>query len=265
LQLIRAARAERAGADVARTAIARLGAALQRRRERAELRLTIASYNVHRCVGADGKCDVARIASVIAELGADLVGLQEVDGGYHTVGTDQMRELARAARMFAVAGPTMVRGNGHYGNVLLTRAPTSAVRHLDLSVRDKEPRGAIDVDLAIAGRLVRMVVTHLGLRRFERVLQVEQILRCVKVALPGTLTIVAGDFNEWRPDDQSLRPLHVRFGRSRLRTFPARRPLFAFDRILVEPRGALLEHSVHDSPLARVASDHLPVKAVIDF
>lgn len=227
--------------------------------------LTVASYNVHRCVGADGKSNAARIARVIAELDADVVALQEVDGGYHSVGVDQMAELAGAADMVAVAGPTMVRASGHYGNALLTRAAAAAVRHVDLSVRGKEPRGAIDVDLAIGDRLVRIIVTHLGLRRFERVRQVEQILSCVKVALPGTLTIVAGDFNEWRPNDQSLRPLHVRFGRSRLRTFPARRPLFAFDRILVEPRGALLEHSVHDSPLARVASDHLPVKAVIDF
>lgn len=55
----------------------------------------------------------------------------------------------------------------------------------------------------------------------------------------------------------------MRFGRSRLRTFPARRPVFAFDRILVEPGSALQSFQVHDSALARVASDHLPVKAVV--
>jgi endonuclease/exonuclease/phosphatase family metal-dependent hydrolase len=229
------------------------------------VRLTVASYNVHRCVGADGSCDPDRVARVIAELDVDVLGLQELDGGYHVAGADQIGQLAAAVRMSPVAGPTMVRDSGHYGNGLLTRTPTSGVRHVDLSVRGKEPRGAIDVDLEIAHRRVRVVVTHLGLRRFERVMQVAEILRCVKVAPPGTLTIVAGDFNEWRPSDQSLRPLHVRFGRSRLRTFPARRPLFAFDRILVEPRDALREIAVHDTPLAREASDHLPVKAVIDF
>jgi endonuclease/exonuclease/phosphatase family metal-dependent hydrolase len=109
-----------------------------------------------------------------------------------------------------------------------------------------------------------MVVTHLGLRRFERVRQVEQILQAVSAAQRHALTVIAGDFNEWRPNDHSLQPLHVRFGRSRTRTFPARRPLFAFDRILVEPRRALIEFSVHASALARVASDHLPVKAVIE-
>lgn len=137
------------------------------------------------------------------------------------------------------------------------------MRHLNLSVHGKEPRGAIDADLEVAGRHVRVVVTHLGLRRFERAMQVEEILRTVRAAGEGRLTIIAGDLNEWRPNDHSLQALHVRFGRSRVRTFPARRPVFSFDRILVEPRDALVSFAVHDSPLARVASDHLPVKAVI--
>jgi len=229
------------------------------------VRLTVGSYNVHRCIGADGRCDPTRIGRVIEELDVDLLALQELDCGYHVAGADQMGELAAAAGMTAVAGPTMVRASGHYGNALLSRLPPTAVRHVDLSVPGKEPRGAIDVDLQLGHRAMRIVVTHLGLRRFERARQVEMILSCVKATLPGCLTIVAGDFNEWRPNDQSLRPLHVRFGRSRLRTFPARRPLFAFDRILVEPLAALRELALHDTALAGVASDHLPVKAVIDF
>ena len=227
------------------------------------MQLTVGSYNVHRCVGADRKCAPERIVQVIAELDVDVLALQEVDWGYHEAGADQVAYLAESTGMHAIAGPTMARDGGHYGNALFTREPTTAVRHVDLSVAGKEPRGAIDADLVVCGRPVRVVVTHLGLRRFERAMQVEQILRSVNCAPPGSLTIVAGDLNEWRPNDHSLQALHVRFGRSRLRTFPARRPLFAFDRILVEPRDALQSFTVHDSALARVASDHLPVRAVI--
>lgn len=227
------------------------------------MQLTIGSYNVHRCIGADRRCAPARIARVIAELDVDVLALQEVDGGYHAAGEDQLAYLAAATGMHAVAGPTMSGDGGTYGNALLSRDAATAVRHVDLSVHRKEPRGAIDADLEVGGRHVRVVVTHLGLRRFERALQVEQILRRVRTAGEGRITIVAGDLNEWRPNDQSLQALHVRFGRSRVRTFPARRPLFAFDRILVEPADALRSFDVHDTALARVASDHLPVKAVV--
>lgn len=229
------------------------------------VQLTIGSYNVHRCIGADRRCAPERIAQVIAELDVDILALQEVDSGYHVSGDDQVAALAAATGMHAVAGPTMTRAGGTYGNALLSRAATTAVRHVDLSVRGKEPRGAIDADIVVAGRHVRVVVTHLGLRRFERAMQVEQILRSVRAAEAGLVTIVAGDLNEWRPNDHSLQALHVRFGRSRVRTFPAWRPVFAFDRILVEPRDALASFDVHDTPLARVASDHLPVRAVVSL
>lgn len=229
------------------------------------MQLSIGSYNVHRCIGADRRCSSERVAHVIEELDVDVLALQEVDCGYHVAGADQIAQLARAAGMHAVAGPTMRREGGTYGNALLSRWPVRAARHLDLSVQRKEPRGAIDADLELADRVVRIVVTHLGLRRFERALQVEQIVRALDSADQRQITVVAGDLNEWRPNDQSLQALHVRFGRARERTFPARRPLFAFDRILVSPRSALRSFVVHDSALARVASDHLPVKAVLEI
>ena len=41
--------------------------------------LNIVSYNVHECVGTDGRRDPDRIARIIQGLDADIVGLQEVD------------------------------------------------------------------------------------------------------------------------------------------------------------------------------------------
>ena len=40
-------------------------------------RLRVATYNVHACVGTDGRHDPDRVASVIGELDADIVALQE--------------------------------------------------------------------------------------------------------------------------------------------------------------------------------------------
>ena len=43
----------------------------------ARARLRVATYNVHACVGTDGRHDPDRVASVITELDADIVALQE--------------------------------------------------------------------------------------------------------------------------------------------------------------------------------------------
>ena len=39
----------------------------------------VGSYNIHKAVGTDMRRDPARVVRVIAEMGADIVALQEVD------------------------------------------------------------------------------------------------------------------------------------------------------------------------------------------
>jgi len=72
------------------------------------------------------------------------------------------------------------------------------------------------------------------------------------------------DFNEWLPTGRSLRWLHTHLGKTALvRTFPSWFPIFALDRIWVSPSAALTEICCLRTPLTRVASDHLPLKANI--
>jgi len=76
--------------------------------------------------------------------------------------------------------------------------------------------------------------------------------------------VVLGDINEWLPLGRPLRWMHGLFGRFPAeRSFPARWPLVALDRVWVRPRHALLALKAHRSALAQVASDHLPVKAIV--
>ncbi|MGH8309864.1 MAG: endonuclease/exonuclease/phosphatase family protein, partial [Steroidobacteraceae bacterium] len=95
--------------------------------------LNIASYNVHSCVGTDLRCDVTRVAQVIREMECDTVGLQEVFGrhGEHC-DPHQLEQLAQETGMSAVAGATLMRTDGHYGNALLTRRRVLAVQRHDL-------------------------------------------------------------------------------------------------------------------------------------
>ena len=218
--------------------------------------LRIASYNVHSCRGTDGRKDAQRIVRVIEECGCDTVGLQEADY--------RLDYIADKLGMQAVPGLTLARHDGPFGNALLTRRKVLEVRRLGFTYSGREPRNALDVDLEVAGETVRVIVTHLGLWPAERRFQVRQILHLLKETPICERVLVLGDINEWLPYGRPLRWMHALFGRSPAeRSFPARWPLVALDRVWVRPRHALLALKAHRTPLAQQASDHLPVKAIV--
>jgi len=77
-------------------------------------------------------------------------------------------------------------------------------------------------------------------------------------------TLLLGDLNEWRVKTRSsLLELLPHFGplHAVLPSFPSRFPPLALDRILARPPDLISSIEVHQTPLARVASDHLPIKA----
>jgi endonuclease/exonuclease/phosphatase family metal-dependent hydrolase len=226
--------------------------------------LHIASYNIHRCVGTDGRCDVQRVAAVIQEMGCDTIGLQEVDSRGPGTDSQQLEYLAHATGMQYVAGSTIIRHDRDYGNALLTRRKILAVRRHDLSLWRFEPRGALEVDLEVAGTCVRVFVMHLGLLPYERRFQVRKVLKILRAMPMDQPIVVLGDINEWLPIGRPLRWLHGLLGTPpRLRSFPTWAPMFALDRVWVRPRGSLLKLTVHRTPLSRRASDHYPVKAIV--
>jgi len=56
--------------------------------------IRIMTYNIHSCIGMDGKASTQRIAEVIFRSGVDIVALQEVDTGLARTGLiDQAREI----------------------------------------------------------------------------------------------------------------------------------------------------------------------------
>ena len=141
-----------------------------------------------------------------------------------------------------------------------------AVRRLrQIALPGLEPRGALVGDLDLAMGPVRVVAAHLGLLRHSRLLQVETLLAHAGDDADRPVVLM-GDMNEWRRQRRSalsrFAPGFGPIGRG-VPSFPSYFPVLALDRVLAQPQELVERIEAHDTPLARLASDHLPVKALI--
>ena len=224
--------------------------------------LKLATYNTHRGIGFDRRRSAARIVGVLEELQADVVALQEVEKRDHWE-IDALSHFADSHGYQLLQGPTMFEPGGHYGNAVLTRLPVTRTRLADISYRRREPRGALIVDLQWKAAPMRIVATHLGLLPRERRYQLRQLLPYLEAEDFEAIALM-GDFNEWFLWGRPLRWLHKLFPDMPLRrSFPAPCPIFALDCIWLRPARCLQRQDAYRSPLAKRASDHLPVVAEI--
>ncbi|WP_265519839.1 endonuclease/exonuclease/phosphatase family protein [Nitratireductor luteus] len=234
----------------------------------------VLTYNVHSCRGVDRRVDPARIASVIAKADADIIALQEVDvGRQRSGGDDQARMIAHALEVQSYFHPALHLGEEKYGDAILTRLPLEVLKAGPLPSVG-EPRGALLAKVRMGRKDLLVANTHLGLRRRERMRQIETLLGPDWLEQPEIRdlpTIFLGDFNAgprsplYRLVTRSFRDAQpVGQGRRRA-TFPARWPLFRIDHVFV--RNGLVSRGTEvltgSSP--RMASDHLPVVATLEL
>lgn len=226
--------------------------------------LLFASYNVHKCVGLDRRFDPDRVQRVISEIAPDVMALQEADRRFgDRLGLLDLEALERDTGLEPIPLTRRRRlGSGWHGNVLLVKhGVVRDVHQIDLP--GLEPRGAVVADLDLKHGKVRVMAAHLGLLRQSRLAQVRAILAALP-HLADEPTVLLGDMNEWRKDHRSsLGSLAPGFGpvSGFVPSFPAVFPVFALDRILARPHQLIEDVEAHVSPLSRVASDHLPIKA----
>lgn len=221
------------------------------------------SWNVHGFVGRSGRRDPAAVMRAIRALDADIVSLQEIDDRRRAPGdAASFVTLGEAFDRYSTAARTIRSPDGDYGHVLMSCWPMRGNRYLDLSVGRREPRMAISCTVDTPNGPIRVVSAHLGLSARERRRQVAIIARHLRSV--DTAAIVMGDFNEWRRRGVATRALCPPFELAAgLPSFPARRPVFALDRIWsrapLEPLAASVATEYRD------LSDHLGVLADFRF
>jgi endonuclease/exonuclease/phosphatase family metal-dependent hydrolase len=199
----------------------------------------------------------------------DIAALQEVGDHRGRTGHDQHPELlAEELGMHMAYGPNIVKDGWRYGNAILSRLPILRSRNYDLSVRRRERRGALRCDLDLGdGRVLHVFCLHMGLRARERRAQEALLLSAdiVRDAVRSDPLVVCGDFNYWgngtvpslmrKALHDAAHVLHAH----RLRTYHSKFPFIRLDRVMVDAQVRALSLSTHRTPLARQASDHLPL------
>jgi len=246
------------------------------------------TWNIRHGLGNDDRVDLDRIARVISESGATIVGLQEVDrGGARSGRIDQAAWLGSQLGMEArfAANATFDPGDEqfdphHYGVAILSAYPIVAVEHR-LLTNDFgwEQRGALAVTVDPGdGQPLTVVNTHLqwaGDRNEvecsrQRGQQIAEALALAREA--GGSAVVMGDFNAGpgtpelavieAPESGMIDAWRAAERANHGYTFPSHPDEEAVKRIDFTFVGEGLRvdaASMLDSPASRMASDHFPV------
>jgi endonuclease/exonuclease/phosphatase family metal-dependent hydrolase len=233
----------------------------------------IATYNIHKCIGRDGKYDPGRTTEVLASLSADIICLQEVDDGAKRSNRERLVDqlgdrLQLPHRAFAVN--VSLRSGGGYGNAILSRWPIVDSENIDVTTPMKKRRSllraAVHTPHQLNGSHLHVFCAHLGLAQYERKLQLSTIVKHPSIAHLSSeaAVVMAGDFNDvWGNLVKRLAPHGFRGMESSPSTFPAGLPMRALDRVFVRGAAHIVGVERGDCELAKIASDHRPLVVTV--
>jgi endonuclease/exonuclease/phosphatase family metal-dependent hydrolase len=232
--------------------------------------LRVMTYNIHHGEGIDKRVDLERIAQLITDAKADIVGLQEVDRGCErTQKRDLPAELALLTGMTVHFEKNIAFQGGEYGNAILTRFPIKRAKNTHYKMlRPGEQRGVLQLVLDVHGREVLFMNTHIDYRPddAERVINVEELREIV--AAGKMPTIMVGDFNA-TPESRTITNVKSFLtdswelvGTGDGFTIPVVKPTKRIDYIWVTKSSI---EPVKIEVVQSLASDHLPVLAELQL
>ena len=169
------------------------------------MQLTFASYNIHKAVGLDRKRDPERILSVLNEIDADIIALQEADRRIGERASVLPRAEIDDTRWRVIEVAKRPRSIGWHGNALLVRRDLEVVSGEALDLPTLEPRGAACGEIMIEGERLRVIGTHLDLSGLRRRDQIRSLLTFVDECAGDLPTVIMGDFNQWGRSTGAMR------------------------------------------------------------
>ena len=228
--------------------------------------LRVATYNIHRCRGMDGRTNPARAAEVIRSIEPDIVALQEVVGaGSNSAG--HAEEIGAQLGMGWVMAPVRHLRGSLFGNVVLSRFPILHHTQYDLSWKTCEPRCCQRVDIAIGDDTLHLYNVHLGTAFLERRYQASRLSAIVHDRRVEPPKIVLGDFNEWMKGlatqmlSEKLQSIDLRQHLRRRKTYPGMFPVVHLDHIYYDGQVEVVKLELPRTRASLMASDHLPLVA----
>jgi endonuclease/exonuclease/phosphatase family metal-dependent hydrolase len=243
------------------------------------LPLRIMTYNVHQCINMNGKISPRRIAEVIDNYNPDIVALQELDVKRRRTGKiDQAHFIAQELEMAYHFFPAIQIEEEEYGDAILSRYPMQLIHAGKLPTLPNkfglEPRGALWAKITIGDRDIQIFNTHFGLRKQERLVQVEALMGKEWLGNPhrSDPTIICGDFNSL-PYSKVCKKIRSQFRDAQValhdhrpqRTFFGRYPIGRIDHVFVSPEFTIHKIDVPRTALTLMASDHLPLIVDVSF
>jgi endonuclease/exonuclease/phosphatase family metal-dependent hydrolase len=197
---------------------------------------------------------------VINTLDADVVAIQEIDKRLGARPSSIARgALARGADFQIAALARNDVSLGWHGNAVVVRRGQTILGVDHITLPGLEPCGAVRVEVGAAWGRLSIVGVHLGLMRRHRRAQ----LAAIRVGLAEedvANAVILGDFNEWS-GSKGMEPLAPDFDIvSPGKSFHSAYPLAALDRIALGANLTLTDAGVGQGKLARIASDHLPIR-----
>jgi endonuclease/exonuclease/phosphatase family metal-dependent hydrolase len=220
--------------------------------------LRVLTWNVHDLLG-----DPLAVTAVLRSAAADVVCLQEAPRLARS--RYKLASLARSAGLLFVAGGREAAGAAVLCSMRAVVTGEAAMRLPTSGLRTR-PRGLVHARVGLPGTAALHVASvHLGLSPEERARHAALVVELMSAS--GGAAVVAGDLNEppGGPAWSALSAVATDPSPAAGRTFPARAPDRRLDAVLTGPAVTVLEYGTWhpDEELARRASDHLPVLAVL--